>query len=195
MLAEGQEILSTGNFHTPATAVAFDTLALALSQTAAMAAARVARMMAGQLTGLPDALSPRGAARTGLALLSLTAAALVKEIRRLAHPASVDDGSGFDVEDHAPMTPAAVRKAAEIIELLRQIVACELIVSAQALELRAPDRVAPVAAALKDALRAEVAALDDDRSLTEDVEAASRLVASGALGELVRTAAGSGEQS
>ncbi len=88
------------------------------------------------------------------------------------------------------MTPSAVRKAGQVIDHLRQIVACELIVAAQALELRAPTQVAPVATALHAALRREVAPLDDDRSLTEDVEAATRLVASGSLTDTIRAALG-----
>ncbi len=189
VLAEDDEVLSTGNFHTPALAIAFDSLALALSQCASLAAARVARLLDGDFTGLPDRLSTKGATRIGPALLSLTAATLTKEIRRLALPACLDDSSGYPVEDHAPMTPAAVRKAAEILGHLRQVVACELIVAAQALDLRRPAQVAPVAQALRDALRAKVPALDDDRSQTEDLEKATALIASGTLAEAMASAA------
>ena len=41
VLAADDEILSNGNFHTPALAIAFDALALALSQTASLSAQRI----------------------------------------------------------------------------------------------------------------------------------------------------------
>ncbi len=188
ILTGGGDILSNGNFHTPAMAVAFDTLALALSQTARLSAERVSRLMAREFTDLPDRLSDHGTTRIGVGMLSLTAATLVKEIHLFAHPVSLDDSSGYAVEDHAPMTPLAVRKAERILGLLRQIVACELIVASQAFDIRAPDQAAPLAQGLRDALRAVVPRLDDDRSQSQDLERATALVADGRLLDIVSSA-------
>ena len=174
-------ILSNGNFHTPAMAVAFDALALAMSQTAVMSAQRTARLLQNAMTDLPDRLSHRGITHSGLGMLSLTAETLSKEIHVLCQPASIFDSSGYNVEDHSPMTPMAVRKALQILTHLRQVAACELIVAAQALDLRDLPRCAPVASALRDAVRAIVPPLDDDRSCTFDVIAATELVAGGSL--------------
>lgn len=176
------EILSNGNFHTPAMAVAFDALALAMGQTAVMSSQRTSRMMQNTYTDLPDYLSGRGTnTHAGMGLMSLTAETLAKEIHIYCQPASIFDASGYNVEDHAPMTPLSVRKAGTILTHLRQVAACELIASAQALDLRNPKRCAPVAAALRDAVREVVPPLDDDRSQTFDVIAATELVASGRL--------------
>ncbi len=178
LLLDDGQILSTANFHTPALAIGFDALSLALSQVASLSAMRVARLMSGRLTDLPDRLTrAEGAASTGLALLGLTAATLVKEIRRLAQPASLDDHGHQEVEDHAPMTLAAVRGAAQILPLLRQVAACELIAAAQAFELRGIARPSPAAQAVVDGLRAVVPPLDSDRSLAPDIEAAAALLA------------------
>jgi len=181
VLADDDEILSNGNFHTPAMAVAFDALALSMAQAAVMASQRTARLLQGALTDLPDSLTLRGSTHAGVGMLSLTADTLAKEIHILCQPASIHDASGYNVEDHAPMTPLAVRKAVKILGLLRQVAACELIVAAQAFDMRKLGRAAPVARALRDAVRAKVPPLDDDRSLTEDLERVSAMVARGDL--------------
>lgn len=188
ILLEDQEILSTGNFHTPAMAIAFDALRLAISQTGSIAASRVARSMDPELSGLPGGLSSSGVAGAGFGLVRLTAQTLSRELRYLSAPVSTDDTGLIDVEDHVPMTPVAVRKAAEQIDILRQVLACELIVSAQALELRAPARIAPVAQALFEAVRGAVAPLEEDRSTTEDIEIVSNMIRGGAFWDAVRAA-------
>jgi histidine ammonia-lyase len=188
ILLEDQEILSTGNFHTPAMAIAFDALRLAISQTGSIAASRVARSMNPGLTELPGGLSSSGVAGAGFGLVSLTAQTLSRELRYLSAPVSIDDYGIIDVEDHAPMTPVAVRKTAEQIDLLRQVLACELIVSAQALELRKPDEIAPVAQALFETLRGAIAPLEEDRSTTEDIEIVSDMIRSGMFLDAVRAA-------
>lgn len=181
VLPDDGEILSTGNFHTPAMAIAFDSLRLALCQTGSMAAQRVGRLMNPGLTGLPERLSRHGPTRAGLGLLGLTAGTLAREMRYLANPVSNDDTGGFDVEDHAPMTPVAVRRTEEQLDLLRQILACELIAAAQAFEMRALPSAAPVATRLFEAIRATVPAFDDDRSTTEEIERVSHLIRTGGL--------------
>lgn len=179
VLADHDDILSTGNFHTPAMAVAFDVLTLAISQAGEMAAQRVGRLMQSQYTDLPDSLTRHGHTHIGLGILTLTSETLVKEIRILGMPASLHDGSAYNVEDHAPMTTLAVRKAAASIGLLRQVAACELIAAAQAFDLRAPARSAHVARALRDAVRKTVAPLDGDRSMTHEVAAVAQQIRDG----------------
>jgi histidine ammonia-lyase len=188
ILLEDKEILSTGNFHTPAMAIAFDALRLAISQTGSIAASRVARSMDPGLSGLPGGLSSSGVAGAGFGLIRLTAQTLSRELRYLSSPVSVDDIGLIDVEDHAPMTPVAVRKTAEQIDILRQVLACELIVSAQAFELRKPDGVAPVAQAVFEVVRGAVAPLGDDRSTTEDIETVTDMIRSGRFSAAVRAA-------
>jgi len=183
VLEADDEILSNGNFHTPAMAVAFDALALAMAQTATMAAQRTGRMLQKLYSDLPDGLTQYGTTHAGLGLMTLTCETLSKEIHLLGAPASLHDSSTYNVEDHAPMTPMAVRKAAGAIDLLRQIAACELITAAQAYDLRKPERCAFVAQALRDQVRELVAPLEDDRSMTQDVVAVADAIRSGAMQE------------
>lgn len=181
VLLEEREILSTGNFHTPAMSIAFDALRLALGQAGTMASQRTARMMDPEASGLPAGLSQGGVTRFGLGLIALTATTLAREMRYLACPVANDDSGMFGVEDHAPMTPVAVRRTHEQLDLFRQVLACELIVATQALELRGVSRVAPVARRLAAAVREVVPPLADDRSTTAEVEVVADLIRSGAF--------------
>jgi histidine ammonia-lyase len=55
----------------------------------------------------------------------------------LAHPASVDSiSSSNNQEDHVSMGTIAARKAAEILENTRQVIAMELLTACQAVDLR-----------------------------------------------------------
>lgn len=194
VLFEDEEILSSGNFHTPALAQAFDLLAISLSQVGSIGAQRVGRLLRRQFTDLPNSLSrfAEGTVRIGMGLLSLNARSQAKELRLLANPASVDDASGYEVEDHEPMAPVAVRKFWRALAPWRQIIACELIVAAEAFDQRQPARPAPVALALRDAVRDLVPPFEDDRSLSEDLERVAELVASRRLDPLLAQGGPSG---
>jgi len=183
VLFDEAEILSTGNFQTIGMAQAFDLLGIALTTAANMGAQRTGKLMRKAFSDLPDGLSPlsAGTVRIGMGLIGHTARHLVKDMRILATPASLDDSSGYEVEDHEPMTPLAVRKAWQMLPLWRQILACELIVAAEAFDQRDPANPAPIATALRDAVRPLVPREEDDRSHSPDIAAASELLADRSL--------------
>jgi len=115
-------------------------------------------------------------------LAQVTAAALVSENKILAHPASVDSiPSSAGREDHVSMGMTAALKARQVVENVRTCLAIELLVAAQALDLRAPLRPGPRVGAAHARLRAAVPTLDHDRELHRDVEAVCRLVDAGAF--------------
>lgn len=186
ILADEDLILSTGNFHAPAMAVAFDALRLALAEVSTMSSERVSRLMQSELTGLPDRFNVQGPSRTGLGLIRVAARSLNREVRFYSTPASNDDNTSDSVEDQAPFTPVAVRRALEQINYIRQVFACELIVAAQALELRQLDTTAAVARTLLQTVRAVVDRLDDDRSTTLDIERVTELIRNGTILTAVR---------
>ncbi len=182
ILADDAEILSTGNFHSGAVAVAFDALRLALAQVGTMSAQRMARLLDPDLSGMGGLLTRQNVTRAGVGLLVLTAHTLGREARACAAPVSNDDVTPFGVEDQAPFTLLAVRRTAEQVDLLRQVLACEMIVAAQALDLRPLDPSSPAVRALHGFVRRHVAILDEDRATVEDVETLSAaLKGTGAL--------------
>jgi histidine ammonia-lyase len=174
VLADTGEILSSGNFHTPALALAFDTLALALTQTASISAERMRRLLDPAVSGLPANLSPYGPERSGFAPLAKTAQALVAEIRLLSAPVSTDPRHGADaVEDDSTNAALGARRLATMLVRLRQLLAVEAVAAAQAVDLTAPSALGRGPELLHRAIRELVPRLDDDRPCGVDVDKVS----------------------
>lgn len=191
VIADADEIISTGNFHTPALALGFDTLGLALSQVASLMVNRMERLMTERLSGLPMGLTRRGITRVGFGAASKTMEALAAEIRHLASPVSIDQRAGADsVEDDTTNATYAVAKAARMIERLRLLIAFELLLGAQAVELAKVDRLGRGTAIAYRAVRELVPPLDEDHPVGAEVERiAAELLAGDALGEKVAAGA------
>ncbi|MET7481812.1 aromatic amino acid ammonia-lyase [Streptomyces sp. NPDC005538] len=169
------EILSSGNFHTSGLALAYDTLALALTQTAAISAERMRRLLAPAVSGLPANLSPYGPERSGFAPLVKTAQALVAEVRMLSTPVCTDPRQGADsVEDDSTNAALGARRLTTMLGRLRQLLAVEAVVAAQAVDLAAPAALGRGPEYLHRAIRKAVPRLDDDRPHGVDVETISR---------------------
>jgi histidine ammonia-lyase len=186
VIAADGVMLSNGNFHVPALALAFDAAAIALAQSASLAAGRVIRFMSPELTGLPLQLTRHGPAHSGFATLQKTLTALWSEIRLRANPGSLDFLPVSEgVEDHAPMSLGTVEKFSEMLERIRYAVAIELLVAAQAVDLRELDArmLGAGARAAYAQVRAIVPMLDHDRPLGADVDAIAARIAAGAFAE------------
>ena len=81
------------------------------------------------------------------------------------------------VEDHATQTLLAVAKCAEMIALWRQVVACEMLAGAQAVDLK-PDHICGrQTLQVHDFIREASAKLEEDRALGEDVSRLAELMA------------------
>ena len=178
-------MLSNGNFHLPALALTLDSAAIALAQAASMGVERTLRFMTPALTDLPLQLTRHGPAHSGFATIQKTLTALWAEIRHRANPGSLDFlPVSESVEDHATMALFVVEKLGEIVERVRYVVAFELVVAAQAVDLRAidPGALGAGARAAHAAVRRHVAFLDEDRPLGPDVERIAAALAAGAFG-------------
>ena len=188
VLVEDGEILSNGNFHTTSLALAFDALGLALTQSAQISAARIERMLSATLTGLPACLSPPAANGAGFAPASKTAQALLAQIRGFAAPASIHVmGAGEGVEDDASNAPLAVSKTAEMLWRIRLVLSLELMMGAQAVDLRGGLRLGRGPAIAHRLIREIVPPLAADRPLGAEIDRLEReLLASGRLLAVVK---------
>ena len=182
VLAESDAIVHNGNFHAAALAQAFDLVAIALAHVASAAAERTIKLLSPPHSALPLNLTPHGGTRTGFATVQKTVTALVAEMRHLANPGSLDFLPVSEgVEDHAPNAPFTVQKAAQVVDRLGYVTAIELLVAAQAVDLRPLAPMGRGARAAWEAVRAAVPVLDDDRPLGPDVERVRSLVVDGTL--------------
>jgi histidine ammonia-lyase len=176
------EIVSGGNFHGQPVSLALDVLAIATAQLAAISERRVEQLVNPSLSGLPPFLARQHGLNSGFMIAQVTSAALVSENKILCHPACVDSiPSSANREDHVSMGMAAALKARQVIENVRTCLAIELLVAAQAIDLRQPLRPAARVAEAHARVRAVVPHMDADRELHRDIAAVCALIDSGAL--------------
>lgn len=194
----GYVSLSGGHFHGQYMAQAMDFLAIAMADMASISERRLARLIdPGMSYGLPrNLLAGKRGLNTGFATVQCSASALVMENRTLAMPGSVDSipGKG-NAEDHVSNSTWSGRKARTVVENAEQVVACELLMAAQALTLVEPlAKEHPLGRgtqAALDAIRAVIPpALDGDRWYATEMAQALDLVRSGAVTQAVEDAVG-----
>jgi histidine ammonia-lyase len=134
----GGRVISGGNFHGEPIALALDFAKLALAELGAISERRTALLVDPRLNGgLPAFLAATSGVDSGMMIYQYTAAALASENKVLVHPASADSiPTSANQEDHVSMGSVAARHARVVLEHVERILAIELLVSAQALELR-----------------------------------------------------------
>jgi len=186
----GGRVISGGNFHGEPVALALDYAKLAIAELGSISERRTALLVDPRLNGgLPPFLAASSGIESGMMIYQYTAAALASENKVLSHPASVDTiPTSANQEDHNSMGSISARLARRVLEHVEQILAIELVVAAQALDLRMGllDGTAPgvgVAEALTR-VRARVPHLDHDREPGPDLAAAAELVRAGSLADL-----------
>ena len=172
------DVVSGGNFHGQPLALALDLLAIACAELANISERRVEQLVNPALSsGLPPFLAPRTGLDSGFMIAQVTAASLVSENKVLSHPASVDSiPSSAGKEDHVSMGSISARKAARVVEHVRQGLAIEILVAAQGLDLRLPLRPGHGVHAAHQAVRERVATLTVDRPLHEDMAAVATMI-------------------
>ncbi|MBY8997672.1 MAG: histidine ammonia-lyase, partial [Candidatus Thorarchaeota archaeon] len=171
VFADDSTVVSGGNFHGQPIALAMDFLGIALAEIANISERRINRLVNPHLSGLPAFLTTEGGLESGMMIAQYTAAALVSENKVLAHPASVDSiPTSADQEDHVSMGTIAARKASSILENVKNVVAIEYMCSAQGIDLLAPLKASEPLEAAKSTIRKVVPKLEDDRTLTPDIE-------------------------
>ncbi|HYH92021.1 MAG TPA: histidine ammonia-lyase [Candidatus Saccharimonadales bacterium] len=192
----GGRVISGGNFHGEPIALVLDYAKLAVAELGSISERRTALLVDARLNGgLPPFLAAGSGVESGMMIYQYTAAALVSEHKVLAHPASVDSiPTSANQEDHVSMGSISARHARTVLAGVERIVAIELVVGAQALDLRMAalggesDAPPTPGAGVADAharIRARIAHLDRDREPGPDLAAATDLVHRGALVDLV----------
>ncbi|HEY3149035.1 MAG TPA: aromatic amino acid lyase [Dongiaceae bacterium] len=187
VLARDGAMISTGNFDITALVLEFERLGQALAQNAILAAQRIGRMQSTALSDLPRFLSPRGATHAGLAGLMKVAAALESDIRHLAQPCSLLVLPAADgIEDYATMAPRVVAKTRTIVDKLATIAGLELMVAAQAVDLRKLSKLGMGAGRAYAWVRGLSKMVDGDRSLGAEMEVVGAGVLQGELSPLLK---------
>ena len=179
-------VLPNGNFDPTHVALAFDTLALALARLAAMTGERIMKMMSAEMTDLPRFMAPDPGGSNGFATVQKTVSALVATIGQQAMPMPFAALPVADrVEDYASLLMPGVEKFTGMVENLRYLVGIELMVAAQAVELRQGITLGQGTDAIHQAVRAHVAPLTQDRATSPDIYALAEAIRQQGLGAIV----------
>lgn len=140
VIVEEGIVVSVGNFEMIPLATALDLARLALAPALTSACERSSKLLHPLHSGLPEGLGERaGLAESALSEVGIAMQALTAEARLLAQPVShelVSSSQAGGIEDRMTMAPLAARRLAEMVGLGTRIVAVELMLAAQACDLR-----------------------------------------------------------
>ena len=183
--SDDDAIISGANFHGMPLAIPLDHLAIALCHIAGISERR-SYLMTGAFepeSKLKPFLAPQPGLQSGLMIAQYTAAACCNELIGLANPASVVNISTCaGMEDYNSWGPRAAAKARRAVELCTSVVAIELLIASQAIELHRPLRSGRSVEAAHKTIRGVVPPLLADRQLSGDIAAIAGLIRSGGLG-------------
>ncbi len=183
VLVPEDRVISVANFEALPMASAMDALRLGLAPAVGASAERSGKLLEHIWSGLPTGLTPRDS-DTGLAMMAIAAQAIAAEVRSLARPVSLELSSASlaaGIEDRATMAPLAARRTSDMVALAQRVTAIELVVGAQAVELREGAASGRGTARTHSAVRTVVPFVGEGDHLPEDLEPVVELVRSGRL--------------
>ncbi len=164
------QILSGGNFHGQALALAFDVAAMAVSELANVSERRLELLLNPLMSHLPAFLSPEEGVHSGYMALQYLSASLVNENKVLANPACTDSIPGnVGIEDHVSMGMTSARKLKRIVHNTSVVLAIEMLAAAQAVDLRGTAKLGKGTKKTYKLLRSFVPRLTEDRIVSDDV--------------------------
>ncbi len=178
------EVLSGGNFHGEPLALAFDYLAIALTELGNISERRIMRLTdeASNAHVLPAFLTENGGLNSGFMIVQYTAASLCTENKILSHPASVDTiPSSANVEDHVSMGATAAVKLRQVAANLADILSIELFCAAQGVDFRRKQigtdkKLGAGTRAIYDEIRQQVPFIERDEYMKTHLDAIAGIV-------------------
>ena len=179
-------VIAAGNFDIVPLAAALDFLRIALAPALTSAAERALKLLQAPLTGLPEGLAARPhLAEPGLSELGATVQGIVAEARLLAQPVSFELASTTQhegIEDRTTMAPLGARRLAEMVSLGARVVAIELTIAAQAVDLRGSPALGVGTARAYELVRERVPFTDAGETVPPDLEPIVELIRSDMMG-------------
>ena len=182
IFTETEEAISGGNFHGQPMALSFDFLGIAVSELANVSERRLERLVNPSLSDLPAFLAENGGLNSGFMIVQYAAAALVSENKVLAHPASVDSiPSSANQEDHVSMGTIAARKARDIVDNARKVLAMELLASCQGIDLRGKKKLGKGTEIAYNIVRENISTIEEDRIMYKEINKSEEIIKSNIL--------------
>jgi histidine ammonia-lyase len=185
VVAQEERLVSVANFDVLPLAAALDFLRIALAPVLTSADERLIKLLQAPLSGLPEGLAVRdGLAEDSLTQFAHAAQGLTSEARLLAQPVSFELASTTHpegIEDRSTMAPLAASRLAQMVELGERLVSIELVVAAQAVDLRNRPVLGAGTSRAYELVRARVPFSDIGDAVPQDLEPVRELIRSGTL--------------
>jgi histidine ammonia-lyase len=174
-------VFFAGNFYGGHVALAMDLLKIATASVCDLLDRQFALLVDSRFNdGLPETLVAYPGC--GLKALQLTCTALTaKAVQRSSPDTVLSRPTEVNNQDKVSMGLHAALNAAGIVELLQQILACELIALSNAAALRDAGRFSPQGKELLETIRTVSPILDGDRRLDRDIRQLTRAIDTNAL--------------
>jgi histidine ammonia-lyase len=182
-------VVSVGNFDPVALSAALDFARIGLAPAITSAAERTVKLLQAPSSGLPAGLAEHPeTGDDGLAEFAVASQSLAVEARLLAQPVSFELASSSKaegIEDRTTMAPLSARRLGEVTELAARVVAVELVVAAQAVDLRGLRRLGGGTAMAQRAIRERIASTRAGSPLPPDLEPLVEIVRDGELSAIL----------
>jgi histidine ammonia-lyase len=185
-----RRLISVGNSEMLHVAAAMDFVRIALVPVLTSAAERTVKLLQAPTSGLTAGLAAAaGTAEDALAEFAVASQSLVIEARALAGPVSYELAStskAEGIEDRTTMAPFSARRLAEMVDLGARVIAVELLVAAQAADLRPLSRPGRGARDAYERVRHLVPFTAPGEAPPEDLEPLVEAVRSGEIALVLR---------
>jgi histidine ammonia-lyase len=174
VVLDEQRLISVGNFDSQPLAAALDFLRIALAPALTAGVERTLKLLSPRFSGLSEGLvADEGTWQDGLSELGVAAQAVAAEARLLAQPVSFELASTMQesgVEDRTALASLGARRLSEMLELAARVVAVELTVAAQAVDLRGSLQLGAGARAAHERVRALIPHLESHTQMPLPLE-------------------------
>ena len=165
--------------------VKLDFVRIPLAPVLTSASERVVKLLQSPVTGLPEGLAAEaGLAESGLSEFGVPVQAFAAEARLLAQPVSIETVSTSQhegIEDRMTLAPLGARRLGQMVELGERVAAVELVVAAQAIDLRGRPTLGAGSGVAYARVRQLVPATGRGEPPPQDLESVRELVRSGEL--------------
>jgi histidine ammonia-lyase len=188
VLPEEDRVISVANYEILPLAAALDFVRIALAPALTSSVERVIKLLETPWSGLTTGLGAvPGSTDSALSIFAIADEALVAEARLLAQPVSfelVSTAGAEGIEDRTTMAPLAARRLRDMVDLGERALGIELLVAAQATDLRGAHPLGAGTTRVLALVRERVPFMGDGDLVPTDLEPLRELVRSGRLGEI-----------
>ena len=169
--------ISGGNFHGQPLALPLDYACLAASELGNISDRRSYLSLDGISENVPIFLMENLGLNSGFMILQYASAALASENKGLCFPSSADSiPTSLGQEDHVSMGSIGARKALQVCNNVKKILAIEMVCAAQAVDFQRPLKSSKVLENIHEYIRTKIPHATKDEIFSKHIDAAIEVI-------------------